>query len=114
MTEVLAGARPAAAALEGGFIFKNARISLVLGEVRGVVIATCAAAGVPVFEYSPRKVKQALVGTGSASKEQVARMVASRLGLDALPGEDESDALAIAICHLQHRTGYSALDSRPL
>jgi crossover junction endodeoxyribonuclease RuvC len=103
-----------AAALEGGFYFKNARTALVLGEVRGAVIAACAVRGVPVFEYAPRRVKQSLTGTGTASKEQVARMVSVLLGLTELPPEDAADALAMALCHLNSRTGISALQPIPL
>lgn len=114
LTALLDRHRPAAAALEGGFYFKNARTALLLGEVRGVVIAACAAAGVAVFEYSPRRVKQSLTGVGSAGKAQVARMVAAILGLPSPPPEDEADALAIALCHLHSRTGISALQPRPL
>jgi crossover junction endodeoxyribonuclease RuvC len=111
---VLDRTRPRAAALEGGFFLKNARTALILGEARGVIIATCAAAGVPVYEYAPRKVKQAVVGTGAAHKEQVVRMVTAMLGLARPPGEDEADALALAICHLNSRTRYTALQPEPL
>ncbi len=110
----IAEARPTQAALEGGFHLKNARTAMLLGQVRGVVIAACAAHEVPVFEYPPRRVKQALVGTGSASKDQVARMVVSLLGLRETPGEDEADALAIAICHLHSSTGRAVLNAQPL
>jgi crossover junction endodeoxyribonuclease RuvC len=114
IAELLETHRPDAAALEGGFYFKNARTALVLGEVRGAVIAACAVRGVPVFEYAPRRVKQSLTGTGTASKEQVARMVSVLLGLTELPPEDAADALAMALCHLNSRTGISALQPIPL
>ena len=100
---VLAAHRPDAAAIEGGFFFKNAKVAMVLGEVRGVAIACCAAAGVPVFEYSPRRAKQNIVGWGAAPKEQVARMVKSVLGLEETPPPDATDALALALCHAQTR-----------
>lgn len=114
LNELLARCRPEAAAIEGGFYFKNARTALVLGEVRGVVIAACAAEGVPVFEYSPRHVKQALTGAGGAQKGQVAKMVSSMLGLSERPPEDAADALAIAICHLHSQTGLAALRPEPI
>ncbi len=100
--------RPDAAALEGVFFCKNARTAVILGQARGVVIAACAAAGVPVFEYPPRRVKQAVVGFGGADKNQVGRMVAALLGLQETPPEDATDALAIAICHA-HRGGSDRL-----
>ncbi len=102
---VLAAHRPEAAALEGGFFFKNAKVALVLGEVRGVAIACCAAAGVPVFEYSPRRAKQNITGWGAAPKEQVARMVMAVLGLSEAPPPDATDALALALCHAQSGRG---------
>lgn len=105
---------PDAAAIEGGFHLKNARTAMVLGEVRGVMIATCAVRDIPVFEYAPRKVKLSVVGTGSAHKEQVARMVMTMLGLKAEPGEDEADALGVAICHLHSQSRHQALAAEPL
>jgi len=105
---------PEAAALEGGFYMKNAKTALVLGEVRGVVIAACAGREVPVYEYSPRRVKQAVVGSGSAHKSQVAKMVMKLAALNAQPQEDAADAMALAICHLQARSGHAVLDNTPL
>jgi crossover junction endodeoxyribonuclease RuvC len=105
MDAVLASHRPDAAAVEGGFFFKNAKVAMVLGEVRGVAIACCAAAGVPVYEYSPRRAKQNITGWGAAPKEQVARMVMSVLGLPAAPPPDATDALALALCHAQTSRG---------
>lgn len=95
----IAEGRPDAAAIEGVFYCKNVRTAVVLGEARGVVIAACASLAVPVYEYSPRRVKQSVAGFGGAGKEQVRKMVMAILGLSEEPGEDESDALAVAICH---------------
>jgi len=92
--------KPAAAALEGVFFCRNARTALALGEARGAVMAAASAAGLPVYEYSPRRVKSAVVGFGGAGKEQVRLMVMSLLKLTQPPPEDASDALAIAICHI--------------
>jgi crossover junction endodeoxyribonuclease RuvC len=114
LLECIEAGKPSAAAIEGGFHLKNARTAMVLGEVRGVVIATCAARGLEVFEYSPRRVKQSIVGTGTAHKEQVGRMVMSILGLQQKLPEDAADALAIAMCHLHSLSGYQALDASPL
>ena len=114
LATLLARAQPAAAALEGGFFFKNPKTAMILGEARGVVLAACATAGVPVFEYAPRLVKQSLTGFGAAQKEQVARMVMTILGLREPPPADAADALALAICHLHHQTGIAALAAQPI
>ncbi|HMP73559.1 MAG TPA: crossover junction endodeoxyribonuclease RuvC [Kiritimatiellia bacterium] len=92
--------RPDVCAIEGIFYCKNVRTAMALGQARGVVLAVCAEAGVPVFEHAPRRVKQAVVGSGSAHKEQVGSMVVRLLNLPSAPSEDETDALALAICHL--------------
>jgi len=105
---ILERGKPGVVAIEGIFFCKNVRTAVILGEARGVVIASCAAAGVSVYEYSPRRVKQAVVGFGGAGKEQVVRMVMSLLGLREAPPEDAADALAIAICHA-HAGKYGAL-----
>lgn len=114
LVAMLARTKPDAAAIEGGFFFKNAKTAMILGEARGVVIAACAAAGVPVFEYAPRLVKQSLTGFGAAEKEQVARMIVTILGLRETPAEDAADALALAICHAQHLTGIAELRPEPI
>jgi crossover junction endodeoxyribonuclease RuvC len=102
IADVIAGTQPTAAAIEGTFYCKNVRTAFTLGEARGAALAACAAAGLPVYEYAPRRVKQAVVGYGAAGKEQVRRMVMSLLGLREEPQEDAADALAIAICHLHN------------
>ena len=114
LTAVLASCAPDAAAMEGGFFFKNARTAMVLGEARGVVIAVCAVAGIPVYEYSPRAAKQALTGFGGAGKDQVSKMVMSMLGLKETPPEDAADALALALCHLHNQTGIKELRPEPI
>lgn len=95
---------PDAVAIESPFFCRNARTVIALGEARGVILAACAARGVPVHEYAPREVKRALTGRGAAEKDQVARMVTAILGLASTPDEDAADALAVAICHGQART----------
>lgn len=114
LSSALAASKPDAAAIEGGFFFKNAKTATVLGEVRGVAIAACAAAGVPVYEYAPRLVKQALTGSGGAQKDQVGKMVKTILGVAGDIQEDAADALAIAICHLNSQTSIAALRSEPI
>jgi len=90
---------PDTAALESIFSARGARSALLLGHARGVALLACARAGLATAEYAPSQVKGAVVGYGAAPKDQVARMVARLLGLPALPGGDEADALAVAICH---------------
>ena len=106
--------QPDAIAVEGIFYCKNVRTAVSLGEARGVVIAAGARAGLPVFEYAPRRVKQAVVGNGAASKVQVRRMVMSLLALTEEPQEDAGDALAIAICHINNHTSHAALAPKQL
>ena len=101
--------KPEAAAIEGVFFCKNVRTSVTLGEARGAVITACRAMEVPVFEYPPRRVKQAIVGFGAAEKDQVRKMVMSLLGLTEPPQEDAADALALAVCHLHSRSRYAEL-----
>ena len=112
--EIISRTRPEVAAIEDIFFCKNARTALVLGEARGVVIAACAAGGLPVFAYEPRRVKQAISGNGGADKSQVRKMVMAILALKEEPQEDAGDALAIAVCHLHGRTSFSALAPKPI
>ncbi len=101
MAEVIGEFHPDVIAIEGFFFSKYPQSAMMLGQARGVVIASAAAAGVAVFEHEPRRVKQAVAGYGGATKEQMQRMVVSMLGLPKTPPEDAADALAIAICHIQ-------------
>jgi crossover junction endodeoxyribonuclease RuvC len=87
-------------AIEDVFYNKNARSSLVLGEARGAAILAAALCELPVYEYSPREVKQSVTGHGGADKSQVNFMLGKILGLARPPeNNDESDALAVAVCH---------------
>ncbi len=104
---------PAQMSIESVFMHKNADSALKLGQARGAAICAGHQAGLTVYEYAPREVKQALVGRGAAEKEQVRHMVVRLLSLREEPQIDESDALALAICHAQHqmmatRTGLPA------
>jgi crossover junction endodeoxyribonuclease RuvC len=94
---------PDVCAIETAFYGKNAQSALKLGEARGVAMLAAMQHDLPLFEYSPREVKKALVGSGTASKQQVQYMVKSVLNLGkAAVKLDTTDALAVAICHL-HR-----------
>ena len=96
--------KPDCAAIEGAFFAKNANTAMVLGQARGAAITVCAKKGLEISEYAPRRVKQAVVGTGAAQKDQVAKMVVRLLNLAEQPQEDAADALAIAICHHHQRS----------
>ena len=89
--------QPDEMAIERVFMHRNADAALKLGQARGAAI--CAASVIPVAEYSAREIKQAVVGKGSGTKEQVQHMVKVLLNLDARPQADEADALAAALCH---------------
>ena len=108
--DVLSRCRPGAAAIEDIFFCKNFRTAALLGQARGAALAACAAAGLPVFEYAPRRVKQAVAGYGAAGKEQVKNMVMRLLALSDEPHDDASDALAVAICHAHAARFESLLD----
>ncbi len=97
---------PDAVAVETQFVYKNVQSALKLGMARGVVMIAAARRGIPIFEYAPKKAKLAVVGNGSASKEQVQKMIQLLLELPVLPEpEDAADALALAICHA-HSVNY--------
>lgn len=107
--DMVARLQPDAAAMEGIFYCKNVKTAVTLGEARGAVILCCSRAGLPVYEYAPRRVKQAVAGRGGADKSQVRKMVMTLCALDDEPMEDAGDALAIAICHLHNVSGHSLL-----
>ena len=100
--------RPEVAAIERIFAGRSARAALVLGHARGVALAAAAAAGLPVLEYAPGEIKQAVAGSGGAEKRQVQAMVGRLLELAELPAADAADALATALCHA-HRGPLASL-----
>jgi crossover junction endodeoxyribonuclease RuvC len=101
LERVLGEHRPQQGALEAIFHAKNSQSALILGHARGVAMMALARAGLEISEYTPSRVKQAVTGAGRASKEQVGHMVHLLLGGCPELGLDESDALAVAICHGQ-------------
>lgn len=102
LSEIIISEQPDEAAIEGVFHAKSIRVAFALGEARGAAITACANHGIPLYEYAPRSVKKAVVGSGAASKEQVRHMVKKILCLDELPDTDPADAMALALCHVQH------------
>jgi len=105
LTDLIARYRPTAVAIEELFFSRNVRTALAVGQARGIALLAAAEAGLPVHEYTPLQVKQAVVGYGRATKDQVQQMVRVLLGLDVVPQPDDAaDAIAVAICHLHsHR-----------
>lgn len=103
LSAVLAEHCPQEAAVEEVFLNKNPGSTLKLGHARAVSLLTPALSGIEVHEYSTRTVKKSVVGTGQASKEQVALMIGRLLPRLPVAANDASDALAVAICHAHHR-----------
>lgn len=99
LAEVIAEWSPQEAAIEEVFMSRNAAAALKLGQARGAAIAACMIHRVTVHEYAARRVKQAVVGTGAAAKEQVQHMSKTLLKIRGRMPADAADALAIAICH---------------
>jgi crossover junction endodeoxyribonuclease RuvC len=97
---VISQTRPTRASVEKVFVNVNPQATLLLGQARGAAICAAVAAGLPVREHTALQVKQAVVGYGKASKEQVQVMVQKLLGLAELPPTDAADALACAVCDL--------------
>lgn len=92
--------RPDAVAIEDLFFSMNVKSALKLGQARGAAIAAAVHCGLPVYEYTPTQVKQAVVGQGRAGKDQVQKMIRALLSLPEVAQADASDALAVAVCHI--------------
>lgn len=101
LAEVIESMQPDAVAIESVFHAKHARSALVLGHARGVLLLAAAQCELPIHEYAPAAVKKAVTGSGSSGKEQVRKMVEMLLGQTVDGPHDQSDALAVAICHAQ-------------
>lgn len=100
---------PNEVAIEQVFMHQNPSSALKLGHARGVAMVAAASHRVKICEYSPREIKQTVVGYGAAEKDQVNHMVVALLMLSSAPQNDAADALAIAICHSHMRNGLSAV-----
>lgn len=107
--QVLDEYRPTVSSVETLFFHKDAQAAAKLGHARGVVLLSLARAGLEVFEYAPAKVKRTVAGGGQADKRQVALMMQALLALKELPGEDATDALALAVTHLRLGAGTARL-----
>ncbi len=93
---------PEIAAVEDLFLARNPQSALKLGHARGAAVVAAKHNTLPVYDYTPRAVKQTVTGYGQAEKGQVQQMVKTLLELDALPSSDAADALAVAMCHAHH------------
>lgn len=106
VAELIITYRPHSFAIEAPFFGKNVQSMLKLGRAQGVAIAAAIQAGLPVTEYSPKKVKQSITGNGNAAKEQVMKMMQRLLNFEKDPKFlDATDALAVAVCHHFQQSG---------
>ena len=113
MTELLQLAQADAVAIEELFFGNNVTTGIKVAQARGVILLAVQQAGVPVFEYKPMQVKQAVVGYGNATKHQVMDMTKRILGLSAVPKPDDAaDAVAIALCHARSCTSLLAMSQK--
>lgn len=107
--QIIALYRPDEMAVEQVFMHRNPDSALKLGQARGVAICAGAMASLPVSEYAPRIIKQAVAGSGGAGKEQIQYMVCALLNLSTPPPTDAADALAVALCHAHVRQSLAYL-----
>ena len=109
MRQLLEAAKPEAVAIEELFFGHNVTTAIGVAQSRGVILLAIRQAGVPVYQYKPMQVKQAVVGYGNATKHQVQDMTKRLLHLDKLPKPDDAaDAIAIALCHARTSTSLIA------
>lgn len=111
VSELMLRYRPDQMAIEQVFMAKNPDSALKLGQARGAAICAAMSRLEGCSEYSPRQIKQAVVGTGGADKAQVQHMVTALLSLNATPQSDAADALAVALCHAHSGFGQAARSS---
>jgi crossover junction endodeoxyribonuclease RuvC len=109
--EIVSEYRPDVVAVESVFMHRNPSSALKLGHARSAAICATFQLEVEVFEYAPREIKQAIVGTGAATKEQVQHMIRHLLQLEGDPSPDAADALAAALCHANQRRLNRMVDS---
>jgi crossover junction endodeoxyribonuclease RuvC len=114
LSSVIAAYKPEEAAVEETFVNENAKATLKLGQARGMALLAPARKGLRVAEYSPNLIKKSVVGTGHAEKKQIQMMVGFLLPKAKFESADEADALAIAICHANHRSSPQAKAARAL
>lgn len=109
VTDLLQEYQPDVAAVEGIIYLQNYQTAITLGSARGAALLAFAEAGLPIYEYAPKRVKAAATGRGGAQKAQVGFMMRAMLGLTENPPADAADALAVALTHTQN----TGLRSKP-
>ncbi len=109
LADVIATHRPEICAIESIIYVQSYKTAITLGAARGAAVIAAAEAGLQIFEYPPKRVKQAIVGKGSAEKQQVAFMIRSLLGLTETPPADAADAIAIGLAHIHASESNAAL-----
>jgi crossover junction endodeoxyribonuclease RuvC len=109
VAEIVAEYRPDAVVIESIFVHRSAMSALKLGQARSAALCATFGLDIAVFEYAPREIKQAVVGSGAATKAQVQHMVVSLLQLQGDPSPDAADALAAALCHGHQRRLHTRL-----
>lgn len=113
MVQLLTMEKPDAVAIEELFFGHNVTTGINVAQARGVILLAVQQANIPIFEYKPMQVKQAVVGYGNASKHQVMDMTKRILHLEAVPKPDDAaDAVAIALCHARSSTSLLAMSQR--
>ena len=111
--EVVARYRPSVGSVESLFFHRDAQAAAKLGHARGVVLLALARANVDIVEYAPAHVKRVIAGKGNATKDQVALMIRTLLGIDAPPRSDAADALALAVTHCRRVPLDAAIGRQP-
>lgn len=111
ITRLIIQHQPAQFAIESVFMNRNADSALKLGQARGAAICAAVTRKIPVMEYAPREIKQAVVGNGGADKQQVQHMVRILLNRRTALQSDEADGLAIALCHAHHQQAISRVSA---
>lgn len=107
LTKVIKKFKPEMVAVEELFFASNTKTAISVGHARGVILLACSKAKVPVYEYTPLQIKQAVCGYGRADKQQIQKMVKALLNLEEIPKPDDAaDGLAIAICHANSHRDY--------
>ena len=115
LNELIAQFHPEVMAVEELFFSNNITTGIAVAHARGIILCTAAKSGIPLYEYTPMQVKQAVVGYGLAEKRQVMDMVRRLLKLKAVPRPDDAaDALALAICHARSATSLLARAQNPV
>lgn len=108
LTTIIEKYKPDECAVESVIYVQSYKTAITMGAARGAAIIAAASNGIPVYEYAPKRIKQAVVGKGAAKKEQVAFMIRSLLSLKETPTPDAADAIAVGLAHIYANNGVDA------